>query len=309
MVATYESERDPRENDRAADSAQRTEGGPREGLRLGRDVRFVLACVGGGAVRIGQSIARRHLRYLETVAINCDAHVQEADEFDRRVFLGPETGPAGDTGGSPVVGGILARAAAPVLDRIFEGATFVTVIGSLGGGSGTGALPFVLESAARSSEVLSVFVVKPFECEGDRRALADRALARLHFVDAFVEQQQRNHARLQVLDNELLRRREPRLPFNGVNAHWAKLVGDHIQRAFLHPAEAAIASARFAFAGEAEVLNRIPSHRSVTPLTPPEVPAPMPLAPHMVPAHAVFGGSDAELTFEVVPLTKGPEAL
>ncbi|MGI0132695.1 MAG: hypothetical protein ACREDK_06360 [Thermoplasmata archaeon] len=308
-MATYESERDPRENDRTANRAARAEVGPHEGLRLGRDVRFVLACVGGGAVRIGQSIARRHLRYLETVAINCDAHVQEADEFDRRVFLGPETGRGGDTGGSPVVGGILARAASPVLDRIFEGATFVTVIGSLGGGSGTGALPFVLEAASRSSEVLSVFVVKPFACEGERRALADRALARLHFVDALVEKQQRNHARLQVLDNELLRRREPTLAFNGVNGHWADLVSEHIQRAFLHPAESAIASARLAFAGEAEILNRLPAQVTVAPLSPPEVPAPMPLAPHMLPAHAAFGGSDAELTFEVVPLPKGPEAL
>lgn len=308
-MATYESERDPRENDRTASGAARAELSPREGLRLGRDVRFVLACVGGGAVRIGQSIARRHLRHLETVAINCDAHVQEADEFDRRVFLGPETGRGGDTGGSPVVGGILARAASPVLDRIFEGATFVTVISSLGGGSGTGALPYVLEAAARSSEVLSVFVVKPFACEGERRALADRALARLHFVDAFVEKQQRNLARLQVLDNEVLRSRSPSLAFNGVTGHWANLIAEHIQRAFLHPAEAAIASARFAYAGEAEILNRVPTHISVAPVPAPEVPGPIPLAPHIVPAHAGLGGPDAEVTFEIVPLPKGPESL
>ncbi|MGA7861439.1 MAG: hypothetical protein WCB19_06240, partial [Thermoplasmata archaeon] len=181
-----EAEPNGRDTDQLTGRDEDFDPGLLENLKLGHDVRFVLVTVGGGAARIGREIARRHLRYVETVAINCDARIQEFEEFDRRVCLTTDTPGAEDTGGSPVTGGHLARSAQPVLDRIFEGATFVTIISTLGGGAGTGALPFVLEAAARSCEVLSLFVVKPFKLEAERRAVADRALARLHFVDSFV---------------------------------------------------------------------------------------------------------------------------
>ena len=90
---------------------------PFENLRLGRDIRFVLAGVGGGGIRISAEVARRQLPYLETVAINCDPRVQDLEEFDRRICLGPESGVEPDTGGSAVVGGHLARAAEPALER------------------------------------------------------------------------------------------------------------------------------------------------------------------------------------------------
>src|SRR5690349_6241152 len=91
-----------------------------ETLRLGHELRFVLVAVGGGAVRVAREIAPRRIRYLETVAINCDPRVQEVDEFDHRVCLSPETGPFSDTGGSATTGGLLARAAEPALARIFD---------------------------------------------------------------------------------------------------------------------------------------------------------------------------------------------
>jgi len=93
------------------------EGGWEAQLRLGQDVRFVLAAVGGGAIRIGQEIARRHIRHLETVAINCDPKVQSYEDFDRRVYLGPDSGAEIDTAGSPLVGWVLARAAEPAGGR------------------------------------------------------------------------------------------------------------------------------------------------------------------------------------------------
>jgi Tubulin/FtsZ family, GTPase domain len=271
-----------------------------ESLRLGHDVRFVLVVVGGGAVRVGREIARRHIRHLETVAVNCDPRVQELDEFDRRVFLGTPSDEATGTGGSPAVGGRLARAAEPALDRIFAGVTFVVVVASLGGGSGTGALPHVLEAASRSSEFVSLFAIKPFECEGDRRAVADRALARLHFLEGFVEKQETRRATVTVLDNEGLARRQRTLPFAQVVAHWADLIARHIEHAYLTPIEAALEARRVGRMVDAEPMRlraaASPSPGPMPPLDPPI--APIPLAPQMP-----LGG-DAELTFEVL----GPTA-
>lgn len=274
-----------------------------ESLRLGRDVRFLLAVVGGGAIRIGREIARRHLRHLETVAINCDDRVQALDDFDRRVCLGWNGG-ADDPHGSPLVAAQHARAAEPALERLFDGATFVTVVASLGGASGTGALPSVLEAAARNSEFVSAFVVKPFANEGDRRATAHRALAHLHFVASFVEKQERGSATLNVLDNEAFAHAHPGVPFSAVNREWARVVANHIEQQYLVPVEAAIEARRLA----------APPEFSGPPIVPPELapsvevsPSPSGLSrmslPPLAAVPAFFGPydqPDAEVTFEVV---------
>lgn len=273
------------------------EAGVIDHLRLGQDVRFLLVCVGGGAARIGREIISRHLRYLETVAINCDPRVQDLEEFDRRVYLGPGFGTATDTGGSAHLGSRLGSAAAPALERIFEGATFVTIVAALGGGTGTGVLPHVLEAAARRSEVISVFLVKPFACEGERRSLAERAMARLHFLDAFVEKQQQQRATVQVLDNESLVDSASQIPIGHVGRRWGALVADHIEEAFVRPAEAAMEATRLV-----QLTEGIPAMPGPAP--PPLAPEPSPgPLPALLPGMPALDARDAEveLTFEVGP--------
>jgi hypothetical protein len=275
-----------------------------EGLSLGRDVRFVLAVVGGGAARIGRRIAERQLRYVETVAINCDPRVDDLTDFDRRVYLGDE-GAKGGTHGSPTVGGRYAQEAEPALERIFRGAHLVCVVSTLGGGTGTGALPYVLEAAARESEILSVFVVKPFACESERRALAERAVGRLRLIDPFAEKCRDGRAWLRILDNEDLARHEPKLGFARLNDRWANVVADHIERSFVLPVEAAV---------EAFRLERLTATVPVEPpmalndaveldipgpaLEPPAVLAPVD-APARTAAPGVAPGAEIELTLEV----------
>ncbi len=234
---------------------------------------------------------------METVAINCDPKVQGFDEFDRRVYLGPDSGVETDTGGSPFVGGVLARAAEPALQRIFHGVTFVIVVGSLGGGAGSGAFPYVLEVASRNAEVVSAFVIKPFRCEGERRALADRAIGRLHFVSSFVEKRERGLATLQTLDNESLVPTCGSLAFSRISEHWASLIEEHIERSFLAPTEAILNAAQLTPDTLSLPVNPVEMQTSGievasparTPV--PDLPAPMP---------ALRARSDdVELTFEV----------
>ncbi len=300
-MGTYEAERTKSDRSAMPGYGEPDDASWENRLRLGQDVRFVLAAVGGGAIRVGREIARQHIRHLETVAINCDPKVQGFDEFDRRVYLGPDTGIETDTGGSPMVGGLLARAAEPALQRIFHGATFVIVIGSLGGGAGSGALPYVLEVASRNAEVVSAFVIKPFRCEGERRALADRAIGRLHFVESFVEKRERGFATLQTLDNESLARTQGRLAFTRVSQHWASVIEEHIERSFLAPAEALLETVQMSQAVELGPVNRIPSAETPAVGFPPHGPAPpMPEGPPILPAIHMMD-LEAELEFEVEP--------
>ncbi len=269
-------------------------------LRLGQDVRFVLVAVGGGAIRVAGQVAGQHIRHLETVAINCDPSVQGHSEFDRRIYLGPDSGAEIDTGGSPVVGGVLARAAEPALERVFRGATFVILIGSLGGGAGSGAFPHVLDVACRNAEVVSAFVIKPFRCEGDRRALADRAIGRLQLVTSYVERHERGQARLTVLDNETLVHSAGGLAFAGVPRHWAKLLTDHIETSFMTPVESMIEAIQFTRAAEVAAhaaAPEVPALEVVPP--PPEIPTELP---------PILPAAEAELTFEVDAEARPPPA-
>jgi hypothetical protein len=297
-VGEYEAGRTASERISASGYGESIEDGGFDHLRLGQDVRFVLVAVGGGGIRVGREIARRHIRHLETVAINCDPKVQGFDEYDRRVYLGPDSGAEVDTGGSTVVGGVLARAAEPALERIFHGATFVILVGSLGGGAGSGAYPYLLDVACRNAEVVSAFVIKPFRCEGERRAVADRTIARLQFVDAYVERHETGHASLQTLDNEDLVRTQGRLAFADVTRHWAAVVERHIETSFVAPVEAMIEAVLLTRSVTEGPMNRIPESEVpalgiVPPPTPPAADPP-PLLPAVSARPA-----EAELTFEV----------
>ncbi len=267
---------------------------------------MVLVAIGGGAVRIGREIARERLRHVETVAINCDPKVQGFDEYDRRLYLGPDSGEDLDTGGSPVVGGVLARAAEPTLRDVFRGASFVVVIGSLGGGAGSGALPHLLELASRQAAIVSAFVIKPFRCEGERRALAERAIGRIRLVEAFAEKHERGNAHLKILDNEELVATYADRAFASVGHHWAEMIRDHIEQSILVPAEALLASVPLDTPLIAEP-DGLPSGTEGLVLPEP-LPAP-PRAPDVpLPLPAAHGG-EAELTIEVVPDGRTPPAL
>lgn len=303
-MVTYEGER--ANTDRTlTNPTDPVEEGWENHLRLGQDVRLVLAAVGGGAVRVAREVARRHIRHLETIAINCDPKVAGFEEFDDRIYLGPDSGADRDTGGSAYVGGLLARAAEPTLQRAFRGATFVVVLGSLGGGAGSGALPHVLDVASRNAEVVSAFVIKPFRCEGDRRALAERAIGRLHLVESFAEKRENGCASLQVLDNETLIPRFGRTAFNELPRHWARLLEDHLESAFLAPVEALLGATQMVrLAHTASIVEPAIASGPPALAVPPAPSVGEPGLPPLLPA--ARAESEAELTFEVVTEVRPP---
>ncbi len=266
-------------------------------VRLGEDVRFVLIAVGGGAIRVARPIALRHLRHLETVAINCDTRVQDCKEFDHQMCLIPEGGGPADTCGSPLAGATLARAAEPALRRLFDQVHFVTIIGSLGGGAGSGVLPNLLELASERSRHVTAFVLKPFACEGERRAIADRTLGRIHLLEGFSDLKSQNRAALHVLDNQSLVGSFGSRAFRSVSDHWAQLIGDYVEQNYIDVAETFL---RSMIAPAAPVpIDVAPPISAIGPgVAPPtEALPPIPAA-----------GLEAELTFEVHDALRPPPA-
>ena len=146
---------------------------------------------------------------------------------------------------------------------------------------------------------MKVFAIKPFECESDRRSLADRTLARLHFIDAFVEQQQHGHASLQILDNEVLARTERSLPIARIDRYWGEIVARLIERELIHPAETVLNAERMrALARAAPSVSPIPLGGELAERDPL-----IPVGPRLAPVLANPNPDGVELTIEVLPST------
>jgi hypothetical protein len=202
-------------------------------LELGKDLRFLLVAVGGGAIQVARTVANRHVKYLETAAINCDRKVMAETVFDKNIYLSHWMGEeVPDSGGSPSMGSALAHVAEEEIEELFEGATCVTVLASLGGGSGTGVLPVLLDTLTRSPDLahLTVILIKPFACEERRRHLADRAMAGLYFIDGLTELVQKKRAAFIILDNEDLAREKSAMPMSHIISQYADEVTKHIEK-------------------------------------------------------------------------------
>lgn len=235
-------------------------------FRLGHEARFLLVAVGGGAMRVARAATRAGVRYVETVAVNGDDRVMEAIDFHRRVRVDLPRDGAVDGEGLPLVQPL--PHLQTDLDRIFEGSTFVTVIASLGGEAGTEVLPSVLDAAARHAPFLSVFLLKPFACEAERRRRAEHALEAVKAQGEFAHRVAATNVTLRVLDNEAAARTQARQPFNHLIQLWGDVVAAHIHDRYVVPAESALEE--FQLAREvAAPINR-----------PPEGPTPpMPVSP------------------------------
>ncbi len=276
-------------------SPARTPGSSR--LRLGREVRFLLVAVGGAAVRVVRSAQAHGLRYQETVAINGDERVQEAMDFDLRVCLkSPWEGNDPDPGS--LSEGRLALV--PALETLFERVTFVTLVGSLGGETGSSVLPAVLEAAGRHASFLSVFLVKPFACEQERRDLAEASLSQLKQNPTLRGLQRQQRASLFVLDNEravpLLRTQ----PLRALTGGYGQTVADHILERYIQPAEGVLRD--FRLLNEARLL----SPETAVPLDTPAAPGPLEHLPGAFPALPVAASppeapTGLELLLEVAP--------
>jgi hypothetical protein len=216
----------------AGTSARRKDFGERR-LELGEDLKFLLVAVGGGAIQVAKEVAKRDVRYLETVAVNCDKRVKDETMFDRSIYLGHWMGEdLADAGGSPSTANVLAHAAEDELDGLVDGATCVTVVASLGGGSGTGILPVLLDTMTRNPDVvhLTIFFIKPFACEEHRRHLAERALAGLYFIDGLTDLMQKKRVAVITLDNEETAREKGSLPMSHLVSFYGEIVAEHIAK-------------------------------------------------------------------------------
>jgi cell division protein FtsZ len=156
--------------------------------RLAEFIPIKIVSVGGAGLNALDRIVLDGLERADVVAINTDVHSLTSSVATRKVQLGRSVSRGLGAGGDPDVGYQAALESADEIREALTDSRVIFVCAGLGGGTGSGAAPYVAEAARESGALVIAFVTLPFGFEGKRRnTQAREALARLsEFAHAVV---------------------------------------------------------------------------------------------------------------------------
>lgn len=139
----------------------------------------VIGVGGGGSNAVSRMITGK-VGGVDFIAVNTDAQALFHNPAGTKVNIGRGTTRGLGAGANPDIGLQSAKESSEELKKAIEGSDLVFITAGLGGGTGSGAAPYIAE-LARSMGVLTVGVVtRPFSFEGlRRRKQADEALEAL----------------------------------------------------------------------------------------------------------------------------------
>ena len=150
--------------------------------------RIVVFGVGGAGVNAVNNMIEQGLEGVDFVVANTDAQQLSLSLASQRIQLGVQVTQGLGAGANPNAGLSAAEESAEDIIRYLDGADMVFITAGMGGGTGTGAAPFVAR-CARERGILTVGVVsKPFRFEGRHRMrLAEAGLQELQqYVDTSI---------------------------------------------------------------------------------------------------------------------------
>ena len=133
--------------------------------------------IGNGGCNTAQAIARQWPNGPRIVGVNTDERALSELETIESIPIGKKLLKGLGTGGDPRVARQAAESDIETLRPLFDGIDFAIFIVGLGGGTGSGVAPFLIEEAKKAGVLTLCFVMLPFEFEGPRRkGQAERGL-------------------------------------------------------------------------------------------------------------------------------------
>src|SRR6266478_10114883 len=151
--------------------------------RLAEFVPVKVVSVGGAGLSALDRIVLDGLEKASVVAINTDVQSLTSSVAAHKVQLGRSMTRGLGAGGDPELGYDAALESADEIREALADARMIFVCAGLGGGTGSGAAPYVAQLAREAGALVIAFVTLPFTFEGKRRnAQAQEALARLNEV-------------------------------------------------------------------------------------------------------------------------------
>ncbi len=121
------------------------------------------------------------LKEVESIAINTDLQDLRAAKADLKIPIGEQTTQGLGAGMNPQLGKKALLESKEKVIKVLEDSELVILIGGLGGGTGTGALPQIAK-LLKTKEILTLaFVTLPFSFEGGvRKKIAKKGLKELY---------------------------------------------------------------------------------------------------------------------------------
>jgi cell division protein FtsZ len=151
--------------------------------RLADFIPVKVVSVGGAGINALDRIVLDGLEKASVVAINTDVQSLTSSVAAHKVQLGRTVTRGLGSGGDPELGYDAAAESADEIREALADARMIFVCAGLGGGTGSGAAPYVAQLAREAGALVIAFVTVPFAFEGKRRnAQAREALGRLNEV-------------------------------------------------------------------------------------------------------------------------------
>ena len=151
--------------------------------RLAEFIPVKVVSVGGAGLNALDRIVLDGLEKAGVVAINTDVQSLTSSVAPHKVQLGRTITRGLGAGGDPELGYQAAVESTEEIREALSDANVIFVCAGLGGGTGSGAAPYVAQLAREAGALVIAFVTLPFTFEGKRRnAQAQEALARLNEV-------------------------------------------------------------------------------------------------------------------------------
>jgi len=142
-----------------------------------------IVSVGGAGLNALDRIVLDGLEGAEVVAVNTDVQSLASSVAAHKVQLGRTVTRGLGAGGDPEVGYQAAFESTEEIHEALTGARMIFICTGLGGGTGSGAAPYVAHLAREAGALVLAFATLPFAFEGRRRnAQAREALARLNEI-------------------------------------------------------------------------------------------------------------------------------
>ena len=156
--------------------------------RLAEFIPIKIASVGGAGLNALDRIVLDGLERADVVAINTDVNSLTSSVATRKVQLGRSVSRGLGAGGDPDVGYQAALESAEEIREALADASVIFICAGLGGGTGSGAAPYIAQAAREAGALVIGFATLPFGFEGKRRNVQAReALVRLsEFAHAVV---------------------------------------------------------------------------------------------------------------------------
>lgn len=135
-----------------------------------KDIKIKVIGVGGGGMNTVEHIYQNKIDGVDIAVVNTDSQALKKSTVSEKILIGRETTEGKGTGGVKEIGERAAIESLKAISYLIEGYDVIILVGSLGGGTGTGAIPVIAQLAEQLDILTFAVLSTPFSFEGKTRA-------------------------------------------------------------------------------------------------------------------------------------------